>query len=245
MLILLTRAREESKRTAAALASQGHKAVLSPVIEMQPTGALWPKGLIDGVLATSARAFDLLSTAPDWPLPESRRLMPLFLVGMHTSQAARERGFEGPALIAPDAQTLAAEILARSKEPKHFVYLAGRDRKKDLEECLSAGGHHIQTVEVYAAQPAEALSESALSFFGSGEIQLVFHYSRRSTEIFLSLAQAAGFDLTRLNHLCISPDAAAPLLDRRIASVLVARTPDEPAMFALLDALAALPKPPL
>ncbi|HTV31946.1 MAG TPA: uroporphyrinogen-III synthase [Methylocella sp.] len=245
MLVLLTRALEEAKRSAAALAAHGHKAVLSPVIEMQPTGALWPTGLFNGVLATSARAFDLLTTAPDWPLPESRRLIPLFLVGMQTGQAARERGFDGPALTLPDAKTLAAEMNARCTEPRHFIYLAGRDRKSDLEDSLRDAGHRIEITEVYAAQPAEALTDAASSLIASGEIRLVFHYSRRSTEIFLGLTQDAGFDLTRLNHLCISADAAAPLLDHDIASVLVAKTPDEPAMFALLDALAALPKPPL
>lgn len=99
MLILLTRALEESKRTAASLAREGHEAVLSPVLEMVPTGGIWPAGVIDGVIATSARAFELLSAPEDWPLPEARRLLPLFLVGERTQEAARERSFEGPALI--------------------------------------------------------------------------------------------------------------------------------------------------
>jgi len=113
MLILLTRAHEEAKRTAASLAREGHEAVLSPVLEMVPTGAPWPAGVIDGIVATSARAFELFSAAPDWPLPEARRLMPLLLVGERTRDAARERGFEGLALIAPDAGTLAVEIAGR------------------------------------------------------------------------------------------------------------------------------------
>ena len=113
MLILLTRALEESKRTAASLAREGHEAVLSPVLDMVPTGGIWPAGVIDGVIATSARAFELLSAPADWPLPEARRLLPLFLVGERTQEAARERSFEGPALIAPDAKTLAADICAR------------------------------------------------------------------------------------------------------------------------------------
>ena len=104
MLVLLTRALENSKRTSVELAREGHEAVLSPVLEMEPTGALWPAGVIDGIMATSARAFDLLTAAPDWPLPEARRLLPLLLVGERTRDAARERGFEGPALIAPDAK---------------------------------------------------------------------------------------------------------------------------------------------
>jgi uroporphyrinogen-III synthase len=242
MLILLTRALEESKRTAASLAREGLEAVLSPVLDMVPTGGIWPAGVIDGVIATSARAFELLSAPADWPLPEARRLLPLFLVGERTQEAARERSFEGPALIAPDAKTLAADIYARCKVPGCLIYLAGRDRKPDLEESLTAAGHRIEPVEVYAAQPADSLSEAALDLAAAGKIGAVLHYSRRSTEIFLRLARNAALDLKRLNHVCISHDAAAPLLDAKIHEVLIAKSPDEQAMFAILKALAGLPQ---
>jgi uroporphyrinogen-III synthase len=175
-------------------------------------------------------------------LPEARRLLPLFLVGERTQEAARERSFEGPALIAPDAKTLAADICARRKVPGCFVYLAGRDRKPDLEESLTTAGHRIEPVEVYAAQPADSLSDTAMDLAPSGKIGAVLHYSRRSTEIFLRLARNAALDLKRLNHVCISHDAAAPLLDAKIHEVLIAKTPDEQAMFAILKALAGLPQ---
>jgi uroporphyrinogen-III synthase len=245
MLVLLTRALDESNRTAARLACEGHNAVLSPVLDMMPTGASWPAGVIDGVIATSARAFELLSAAPDWPLPEARRLLPLLLVGERTREAARERGFDGPPLIAPDGKTLAREIASRFATPCRFVYLAGRDRKPDLEDSLAETGHAVEPIQVYAAQPAESLTEAALAFARTGEIGVVLHYSRRSTDVFLGLARNAGLDLSRINHVCISHDAAAPLLAAGIHEVLIAKTPDEPAMFAIVNALAALPKTPL
>jgi uroporphyrinogen-III synthase len=245
MLVLLTRALDESNRTAARLAREGHDTVLSPVFDMVPTGAIWPAGVIDGVIATSARAFELLSATPDWPLPEARHLLPLLLVGERTREAARERGFDGPPLIGPDAKTLAREIATRFATPCRFVYLAGRDRKPDLEDSLAEIGHAIEPIQVYAAQPAESLSEAALALARKGEIDVVSHYSRRSTDVFLGLARSAGLDLSRINHVCISHDAAAPLLAAGIHEVLIAKTPDEQAMFAIINALAALPKTPL
>jgi uroporphyrinogen-III synthase len=245
MLVLLTRALDESKRTAAKLAQHGHEAVLSPVLEMVPTGAIWPPGIVDGVIATSARAFELLSAEPDWPLPEARRLLPLLLVGERTHDAARERGFDGPALIAPDAKTLAAQLELRLATPCRLVYLAGRDRKLDLENSLARAGHTVELIEVYAAQPAETLAEEALIRARKGEIGAVLHYSRRSAEIFLSVARNAGLNLSRINHVCISQDAAAPLLAAGIHEVLVAKSPEEQAMFAIINALAGLPETPL
>jgi uroporphyrinogen-III synthase len=245
MLVLLTRALDESKRTAARLEQEGHEAVLSPVLEMVPTGAMWPPGVIDGVIATSARALELLSAEPEWPLPEARRLLPLALVGERTHEAARERGFDGPALVAPDAKTLAAALEERFTAPCRLVYLAGRDRKPDLENGLIKAGHTVELIEVYAAQPAESLTGEALMRAQRGEIGAVLHYSRRSAGVFLGIARDAGLDLSRVNHVCISHDAAAPLLAAGIHEVLVAKAPDEQAMLAIINALAGLPQAPL
>jgi uroporphyrinogen-III synthase len=171
--------------------------------------------------------------------------LPLLLAGERTRDAARERGFDGPPLIGPDAKTLAREIAARFATPCRFVYLAGRDRKPDLEDSLAEVGHAIEPIQVYAAQPAESLTGAALNLARTGKIGVVLHYSRRSTDVFLGLARGAGLDLSRINHVCISHDAAAPLLAAGIHEVLIAKTPDERAMFAIVNAVAALPKTPL
>ncbi|HXW70903.1 MAG TPA: uroporphyrinogen-III synthase [Methylocella sp.] len=242
MLILLTRAIEESRRTAAILERDGHEVIISPVFETVPTGATWPAGLIDGVIATSARAFELLSATPEWPLPEARRLWPLFLVGEKARVAARERGFSGVAVIAQDVAALAGKIADSLAGKKRFLYLAGRDRKPELEKRLNELDHTVELLEVYSAQAAEALSDDALGLLSSGKIGAILHYSRRSTEIFLKLARKARLDLTDLNHVCISSDTAEPLLRQRIHGVLIAKTPDEQAMLAVVNALAELPK---
>jgi len=242
MLVLLTRALDEGMRTATKLAANGHRAVLSPVLDMVPTGAEWPRGVVGGVLATSAQAFELFSDTPDWPLPEARRLMPLFLVGERTRDAARERGFEGPATIAPDAKELAASVAANVDASRRLVYLAGRDRKPDLEKTLAEAGKTVETIEVYSAQAAEGLSEEAIGFLDAGEIGAVLHYSRRSAEIFLDLARQAGVDVSRLPHVSISSDAASPLRSAGLNEVHVAEKPNEQAVLALVAALAAKAK---
>jgi len=244
MRILLTRAIDESRKSAAGLARQGHDAIFSPAIELVPTGALWPTGVIDRVIATSARAFELFSSLRDWPLPEACRLIPLLLVGERTRDAARERGFGGPALVAQDAETLAAKIELCCSSRQRLVYLAGRDRGPELESKLAEFGHAVELVEVYAAQPAETLTEEALVLSRTGKIAAVLHYSRRSAEIYLGLARDAGLDLSRVNHVCISRNAAAPLLAAGIHEVVVAKAPNEQAMFAIVNALAGLPEPP-
>ncbi len=241
MLVLITRALDEAMRTAGKLAAIGHHAILSPVLEMAPTGAEWPDGVVDAVLATSTQAFELFSDTQERPSPETRRLLPVYVVGERTLAAARERGFEGRGGVAPDAKDLAKTLVAALSggDPARLVYLAGRDRKPDLEGELGAAGHHVETIEVYAAQPVDALDEEAAALIHAGDIGAVMHYSRRSTEIFLNLANEAGLDPSNLVHVAISKDAAQPLNLAGVASVLIAEEPKEQAMLAALEAIAA------
>lgn len=237
MLVLLTRALDEASRTAAALNARGHRAILSPVLEMIPTGAQWPDGVVDGVLATSAQGFELLSAAPDWPAPEARRLMPLYAVGERAAEAARERGFEGRATLAPDARALAGAIVERLRggAPARLVYLAGRDRKPELEAELRGAGHDIEAIEVYAAEPAEALDPEAAALIEAGAIACALHFSQRSARLFVELARDAGLDVAGLAHIAISADAAQPLAGAGCKDVRVAVEPSERAMLALLE----------
>jgi uroporphyrinogen-III synthase len=238
MLVLVTRALNDALRTADRLADLGHRAILSPMLEMVPTGGEWPDGVVEGVLATSAQAFELFSDTAEWPLPEARRLLPLYVVGERTPVIARTRGFEGRATVAQDAATLAKAVVSAlaGGPPARLVYLAGRDHKPDLEEELTAAGHMVEAIEVYAAAPAEALDSEAAAMIESDEIGAVLHFSRRSARLFVELAREAGLDIASLSHVTISADAALPLSKAGVGSVRVATEPTEQAMLALLRA---------
>jgi uroporphyrinogen-III synthase len=233
MLVLLTRPWDEAVRSAAKLRALGHDAVLSPVIEFVPTGALWPRGVIDAVIVTSARAFQCLNLAADWPPPETRRLFPLFLVGAKTAEAARARGFKGPLRVVLDVKALCAVIRDGFEPQARLLYLAGRDRKNDLETCCADAGVALEVVETYAAQAAASLSNEAVRLAAEGAIGAVVHFSRRSAEIFLSLAAEARVDPAPLIHIAISEYAAEPLVV--LPRVVVAAEPNEDAVLALLE----------
>ncbi|MGC1556744.1 MAG: uroporphyrinogen-III synthase [Methylovirgula sp.] len=231
MFVLLTRPLDEAMHTAENLAALGHTAVLSPVIDIVPTGASWPHGVIDAVVATSARAFQCFDIAPDWPPAEARRLYPLFVVGARTAEAARARGFEGVPRITLDAKALCSVILERFEPGAHLVYLAGRDRKSDLETYCRKAGVTLDAVETYAAQSAPHLSDEAVRLADEGVIGAVLHFSRRSAEIFLRLAAEARFDPAPLIHVVISADVAEPLA--ALPKVVIVQEPTEDAILAL------------
>lgn len=235
MRILLTRPAADAQRSAEQLAASGHQIVLSPVIEMCASGAAWPSGVLDGMIATSAAAFELAQFAPDSPLPEARRMLRIFAVGNKTAEAARRCGFSGGLVLALDAKDLTESILGAVHAPARIVYLAGHDRKRDLETRCKKAGIDLIVVEIYEARAATALSDEAIAAFARGEIDAVLHYSRRSAEIFLALAGAKRIDPKSLRHVAISSDAAAPLQSKACRSVAIASEPSERALLALLS----------
>jgi uroporphyrinogen-III synthase len=234
MRILLTRAPEDAARTAEKLKAQGHQVLISPVFEIQPREAEWPKGVIDGVVATSAQAFEQAQFADDSPLPEARRLFRLFIVGSKTAEAAKKCGFTGEPFVAQEAKELADALIAKLPPFARLAYLAGRDRKSELETRCKEARLEIIPVEIYEARAAESLSKEVVAAFKANEVDAVMHFSRRSTETFLKLAEAAGVDAKPIRHIAISNDAATPLHAAGATLIVTAFEPKEAAMLALL-----------
>jgi uroporphyrinogen-III synthase len=231
MRILVTRPQREAERTAGRLAALGHTALCAPMLEIVATGAALPAQPADAVLATSAQAIVLLNEASARALQK----LPLFAVGERTAAAARAAGFTDVRPPAPDARRLVETISAAYPDPATFLYLAGRDRKADLETALGSRGHRIDVVIVYAARAVTALPQDVWAALWGGEVDAIFHYSRRSAAIFRRLIEAVGLAdaAGRALQVCISADAAAPLLGfaPRLA---IAGEPNETALLAVL-----------
>lgn len=227
MKILVVRAVEDARRTAAKLKALGHAPIISPALRIRTIPIAMPAGAFDATIATSAHAFDA-------PIPAPLKDIPLYVVGARTAELARKPGWAAPVTSAPDAATLAADLARALPHGARALYLAGRDRKDVLERAL-ADAIELTVVECYAAEPAIALSDEARAGLAADEIDSVLHYSRRSASIFLALATQAGLDLRALTtrHIAISADVAAPLHDLALP-VIVAATPDEDAMLACI-----------
>jgi len=228
--IALTRATEDAERSAARLLELGYASFVAPATMVLATQAGIPRRDYDAVVATSAKAFDLLS-------PYSRDAilaLPLFVVGAQTARAAaaRELGVEASA---KDAAALAESLRARLAPASRVLYLAGRDRKSALERALAADGHRVTPIEVYVAEARRAWSFGEARAVANCDAAL--HYSARSAELALRLANGAGIaeSFRALLHVCISEDAASSLRSSGATRVRSSSNPDEHALF---DALA-------
>ena len=227
--VALTRAADDAARSAARLLALGYASVIAPATRVVATRAEIPRGDHDAAVATSARAFDALSETSR----EAILALPLFVVGAQTARAAAALGLAVEA-SAPDAAALEAVLRARLARGASLLYLAGRDRKRDLELALAAGGHRVTAIELYAAEARPAWTpEEARALSGC---DAALHYSSRSVELALRLADRAGIGETfrALHHVCISEDGASRLRASGAARVRSARRPDEDALLAAL-----------
>jgi len=208
----------------------GYATVIAPATLVVATRAAVPAGPYDAVVASSARAFEHLSATSR----DTIAGLPLFVVGAQTARAAMGRQLEVES-SSKNAAALAESLHARLNPASRVLYLAGRDRKSDLESALAASGHDVTSIEVYAAEARRAWGPEEARALGASDAAL--HYSTRSAELALRLAERAGIaDRFRaLLHVCISEEAASPLRSSGAPRVRSASSQDEE---ALLDALA-------
>ncbi len=228
MRILLTRPEADARLSAEKLSALGHSCIVAPLFEIAPTGEHQPHGDVSGLLATSAHAFD----APEQF--QALRGLPLHLVGERTAEAARRAGFAHLRTSAPDGTAL-AERMGTGAE--HFLYLAGRERRPELETLLNAQGHRVTPWIVYETRQVVHLPQAARTALVSGGIDAVLHFSTRSAALYRALARAAGLEAQALEpvQLAISPRAAQELAGA--SRIAVAPTPDFEGLLSALKAL--------
>jgi len=214
--VALFRATQDAAGTQALLAARGFAAVLAPVADIVALPATPPPGPFDFVVATSAKAF---------AAPVAISGVRVFVVGERTAAAARRAGL-APEAPADDVATLIPRLpLGRA------LYLAGRDRKPDLEAALAG---RIAVVETYAAEARAGWTPEEAHAVAAAVAAL--HYSPRAAALAVALAQAAGIGeaFRRHSHVCLSREVAAPLAQAGAVRVI---WPQRPAEGPLLDAL--------
>ncbi len=109
-----------------------------------------------------------------------REPLPLYVVGGKTAAAAARAGLV--------AQATAGDVaaLVPSLPQGRALYLAGRDRKPDLEAALAG---RIATVVVYEARARAGWDEAEAQAVAAAAVAL--HYSERSAELALTLRRGS------------------------------------------------------
>jgi uroporphyrinogen-III synthase len=234
--ILLTRPEPDAQRTAAALRAQGHDVITAPLLRIEPAAdAQIGEGPWAAVLITSANAAHAVAVHAR---VATLRALPVFAVGRRSAEAMGAAGFADVTSADGDASDLARLVAARLQPAAPLLYLAGEDRSGDLASDLRARGFAVETTMIYRAIAATGLPPAAENALASG-IDGVLHFSRRSAEVFVDAARAAGMLERALQtaHFCLSGPIAEPLALAGAADIRVAERPNEAVLLALIDAV--------
>ena len=240
MAVLVTRPSPDDEATAHALRARGLKVLRAPMLRFEPVPFQDDADASYGaVIVTSANALRGMASQ----LAGSGLLtLPLFAVGENTAAAARDAGFAGVIASKGDAGALRDLVLARAKSKQlkkasPILYLAGADLARDLAGELGEKGFTVVTRTTYRMAPAPSLPREICDAFVADEIEAVLHYSRRSARAFLDAARSGGVEISALAlpQCCISPAVAGVLRDAGATQVTAAASPDENALFEVLQ----------
>jgi uroporphyrinogen-III synthase len=231
MRVLITRPRADAERTAARVQARGHEAAIDSLLTIEPAAFEIAGGKFDAVVITSASALHAAASETFAPFFS----LPIFVVGPHSAELARETGFRDVRLCGGNVRALANEMAGTLNRGARVLYLAGVDRAKNLAELVQPAGIEVETVVVYRAVPALRFSEKTAALLREGKIDAVLHYSARSAGIFLDLVQKEKLEaaVQEVRHLCLSDAVASALIGAGLRVETAAR-PDEDALLALL-----------
>jgi uroporphyrinogen-III synthase len=230
MRILLTRPEPDNARSAARLRARGHDVILAPLMHGESLAADFD-GPFAAVLMTSANAARAAVEHPHFAVLSR---LPVFTVGDHSAEVARAAGFAEVVSAQgalPDLVRLVAARFAHAR----LLYLAGEDRAGDLAVELARHGITVETVVIYRAVAATALPPEVVQALGTGQLDAVLHYSRRSAATLLHLAGEVGAvnTLLGLAHYCLSDAVAVPLRQAGAGRIAIAPDPSESSLFGL------------
>lgn len=232
MRILVTRPEPDAAGTAARLNARGHEALIDSLLSIEPVAFEIGRGEFDAVAITSASALHA-ATGETFARFFS---LPLFAVGPHSGEVARQAGFRDVRTGGGNVQALADEIAGAMARGARALYPAAADRARNLAALLRPAGIEVETVVVYRAASSMRFREKTAALLRGGGIDAVLHYSARTAGIFLDLAKKEKLHaaIEKARHLCLSAAVASALIEAGHRAETAAR-PDEEALFALLD----------
>src|SRR3954467_3455811 len=149
MRLLVTRPEPDAQRTAEALRQRGHHVSIAPLLRIEGVAADLGTGPGDALVIASANSCRAVAKHPRIAELVHR---PIFTVGLHSAEAAREAGFVDVTASDGDVEELSQLLTEKFKgRDRRLLYFAGEDRTADLAASLAAHGIQVKTVVIYRA----------------------------------------------------------------------------------------------
>ena len=237
MRILITRPKEDAARFAELLHDRGHEPLCASLLSVRFfDGPELTFENVSAILVTSANGMRAFARRT------ARRDLTILAVGPQTADAARAAGFKRIECADGDASTLAGAVQGWVKpEDGVLLHAASADNEGRLKVLLAEEGYTVDVVVLYEIIAISRLPGIAREALAGDRLDAAVVFSPRSAVALRDCIMRAGLadSCKRLSAICISKaaaDALSPLEFRRIA---IAAKPNQNAMLAAVDSVAA------
>jgi len=202
---------------------QRTEVVLSPLIDIVPTGLIPDLADLAGCIFTSAHGVALAPPGHG---------MAAYCVGQKTAEAAKAGGWT-VAMAAPDAKELTARMVAKSGTIRgKLMHLSGRHTRGDIVGKLTVAGIRCKNCVLYD-QRLKSLTSRAQQVL-AGECDVVTPlFSPRTAQQFASQSASAKAAVI----VAFSPAVAAPLADLSPRRIIVLSRSDRDEMTKTVENL--------
>jgi uroporphyrinogen-III synthase len=233
--VLLTRPIEIAMELADRVSALGFDPVINPLLELAATGATIPDHPYSGIIFTSqagVRAF---------PIDDIARRTPVFTVGAHTAQIAKEAGFRTVTCGGETVSAL-AEYLRKQSWPEGSIllYASGVLVAADLAALLEHEPPRIVRVPLYVSRHLP-LTNDTIDALCNRRIAWIMVFSARTAEALARELRRIppgkvppGGWISSVSIACMSSRIAEPIAGMGWKSVVPARYPTVEAMLDCL-----------
>lgn len=245
--IVVTRAREQAADLVRALEDRGAKAILAPVIRIQPLenlaslrAALAGLSAYRWVVFTSQNAAHIvLDRLVSWGMtPRVFSATRIAAIGTATADSLRKRGVN-PALV-PDefvAESLVAALIDSSGglAGARVLVPSAEDAREVLGEGLRRHGATVENIPVYRTVPVQDDFADLISQIGAGRIDAVTFTSSSTVKSFVQLVGRETATSGRFASATIGPITAGTARELGLRDVLEAAPHTVPGLVDCLE----------
>ncbi|MEE9453011.1 MAG: uroporphyrinogen-III synthase [Paracoccaceae bacterium] len=227
--ILLTRPKAQSLELANSLKAtlpDAVKCLISPLMDIQPTGALPDVSSFQALLFTSMNGVETFIKMG------GQTDLTCFCVGDRTAIAARALGLKARS-AAGNVQSLIS-LICDTSDPNHgaLLHIRGEHTTGDVIAKLTARGFAIREAVLYRQNPVP-LTPQARAAFLSGEIDALPLFSPRTARLLAAeLHENPTWPRAHITALCLSENITQELPE--LGAVKIAKTPSRDEMHRLI-----------
>lgn len=230
--MLVTRPEPDAQASIDRLAALGIEAVAAPLLTRATLDFHLPA--LEGFAALAVTSTNALRALEDRGVLDRLKHLPVYAVGDRTAHEARSLGFS-EVLSAGGTFERLTTLIALADLTGPVLYPAGRHLSGDLAHALAPHGIMVVTATVYEMVAESVFPEEVLLDIESGALGAALLYSRRTADIFCTLAGPRLSEAKKRDFalFCLSENVAQPLVENHFTRVHLADRPDEDAMMSL------------